>query len=107
MSTFDDREKGQEKKFAHDAEIEFKAQARRDKLLGLWVADLLGKSGPEADAYAKALVVEDLKEPGDEDVFKKVRADLDAGNVDLSDHLLRKKMDELLAEAVAQVKSEV
>jgi hypothetical protein len=106
MSTFDEREKGQEKKFAHNEELRFKANARRNKLLGLWIAELLGKSGADADAYAKEVVISDLEKPGDEDVFAKVRADLDAGSVDLSDHLLRKKMDEFMGEAVNQISND-
>lgn len=90
MSTFDEREKGQEKKFAHDEELQFKANARRNKLLGLWIAEMLGKSGADAEAFAKEVVISDLEKPGDDDVFAKVRGDLDAANVDLSDHLCAK-----------------
>jgi hypothetical protein len=106
MSTFDEREKGQEKKFAHNEELQFKANARRNKLLGMWIAEMLGKSGADAEAYAKEVVISDLEKPGHEDVVAKVRADLDAGSVDLSDHLLRKKMDELMSEAIGQIQSE-
>ncbi|MHA6286999.1 DUF1476 domain-containing protein [Maricaulis sp. CAU 1757] len=105
MSGIDDREKGFENKFAHDQEVEFKATARRNKMLGLWAAELMGKSGADADAYAKAVIASDFEEAGDHDVFRKVRADLDEHEVELSDHLLRKKMDELMAEARLQVKT--
>ena len=72
MSNFDDREKAQEAKYAHDQEISFKANARRNKLLGLWVAEQLGLSGDAADAYAREVIESDFEEPGDEDVFRKV-----------------------------------
>jgi hypothetical protein len=106
MTGMDDREKGFETGFAHAQEIDFKANARRNKLLGQWAAGLLGMDGDAAAEYAKSVVVADLEESGDDDVFRKVRADLDAKNIELSDHLLRKQMDELLAEARAQVMSE-
>lgn len=106
MSGIDDREKGFENKFAHDQELEFKALARRNKLLGLWAADLMGLDGEAAAEYAKSVIVADFEEVGDEDVFRKVRGDLDARKVDLSDHLLRKQMEDLLAEARLQVQNE-
>ncbi|WP_291842830.1 DUF1476 domain-containing protein [Maricaulis sp.] len=106
MSGIDDREKGFENKFAHDQEIEFKATARRNKLLGLWAAELLGIEGQEAEAYAKSVIVADFEEAGDDDVFRKVRADLDAKGVDLSDHLLRKQMDDLMVTAREQIRSQ-
>jgi hypothetical protein len=106
MSGIDDREKGFENKFAHDQELEFKAVARRNKLLGLWAADLMGLEGEAAAEYAKTVIVADFEEVGDEDVFRKVRGDLDAKKVDLSDHLLRKQMEDLLAEARLQVQNE-
>ncbi|MEA1941899.1 MAG: DUF1476 domain-containing protein [Pseudomonadota bacterium] len=106
MSGIDDREKGFENKFAHDQELEFKALARRNKLLGLWAADLMGLDGEAAAEYAKTVIVADFEEVGDEDVFRKVRGDLDARKVDLSDHLLRKQMEDLLAEARLQVQNE-
>jgi hypothetical protein len=106
MSTFDKREEGFEKKFAHDAELRFKAEARRNKLLGLWAAEKLGLSGNEAEAYAKTVVMADFEEPGDEDVFRKVRADFDDKGIDQSDHQIRRTMDELLATAVQQIQSE-
>ena len=107
MSTFDKREDGFEKKFAHDEELLFKANARRNKLLGLWAAEKLGKSGADAEAYAKSVVVADLEEAGDEDVFRKIRADFDAAGVDQSDHQIRRTMDELMAKAIEQVRAGV
>ncbi|NDV01054.1 DUF1476 domain-containing protein [Pseudoroseicyclus tamaricis] len=76
MSTFDDRENAFEAKFAHDAEMKFRAEARANKLLGLWAAGLLGKEGAEADAYASEVVRSDFEEAGSEDVFRKVSGDL-------------------------------
>ncbi len=106
MSTFDDREDKFEKKFAHDATLKFKAEARRNKLVGLWAAQLLGKEGDAADAYVKEVIKADLEEAGDDDVFRKIRADFDAAGVDQSDHQIRRHMDEALAEAVKQIQSE-
>jgi hypothetical protein len=105
MSTFDKRQEGFEKKFAHDEELRFKATARRNKLLGLWVAEKIGKTGAEAEAYAKSVVMSDFEEAGDDDVFRKVKADLDAANAGQSDHQIRRTMDELMATAVAQVQA--
>jgi hypothetical protein len=105
MSTFDKREDSFEKQFAHDAELRFKATARRDKLLGLWAAEKLGKSGADADAYAKSVIVADLEEPGDEDVFRKIRKDFDAAGVAQSDHQIHRTMDELMARAVSEIKT--
>ncbi len=104
MTTFDKREDGFEKKFAHDEELQFKANARRNKLLGLWAAAKLGLSGPEADAYAKEVVVSDFEEAGDHDVFRKIRKDFDDKKVALADAEIRAAMDELMAQAVAQIK---
>ncbi|MEM8617527.1 MAG: DUF1476 domain-containing protein [Pseudomonadota bacterium] len=106
MSNFDDRKRGEEAKFALDAQTEFKVMARRNKLLGLWAAELLGKQGADADAYAKEVVLSDLEEAGDGDVFRKVRGDLDAGSVDMSDQRLREQMAELLPVARQQVMDE-
>jgi hypothetical protein len=106
MSGFDKREEGFEKKFAHDAELEFKATARRNKLLGLWAAEKMGLSGDEADAYAKTVVIADLEEAGDEDVFRKIRGDFDAKNVDQSDHQIRREMNEFMATAVEQIEGD-
>lgn len=106
MSGFDDRESSFENKFKHDKELEFKATARRNKLLGLWAAELLGIHGAEAEAYAKTVIHADLEKPGDQDVVDKVMADFRGRGVELSEHRLRKRMAELLAMAVAQVQSE-
>jgi hypothetical protein len=105
MSQFDDRKRAQETKFQLDQELEFKAQARRAKLVGLWAAGHMGLSGDEADAYAKSVVVADLEEAGVEDLFRKIRGDLDMHAVQLSDHQIRAKMDEALAEARASVQA--
>ena len=106
MSGLDDRENAFENKYAHDQEMEFKANARRNKLLGLWAAGELGLDGDAADEYAKTVVVADFEEAGDDDVFRKVRADFDEKGVELSDHLLRKQMDDLLIEARNQIVNE-
>jgi hypothetical protein len=105
MTTFDKREEGFEKQFAHDEELRFKANARRNKLLGRWAAEKLGLSGPEAEAYAKEVVMSDFEESGEDDVFRKVRKDLDAKGVAQSDHQIRRTMDELMAQAIAQIKA--
>lgn len=105
MTSFDKREEGFEKKFAHDEEMRFKAEARRNKLLGLWAAEKLGKSGAEAEAYAKTVIAADFEEAGEEDVFRKVRRDFDAAKIEQSDHQIRRTMDELMAKAIEQVRS--
>ena len=105
MTTFDKREEGFEKKFALDEELRFKANSRRNKLLGLWAAEKMGLSGPNADAYAKEVVVADFEEAGDDDVLRKVRKDFDAKGVALSDQEIRKQMDELMGRAVAEIKA--
>ena len=105
MSGFDKRGDGFEKKFAHDEELQFKAGARRNKLLGLWAAEKLGKSGAEADEYAKTVVIADFEEAGDDDVFRKIRKDFDSGGVEQSDHQIRRTMDELMTTAIDQVKA--
>lgn len=106
MTTFDDREKGFERKFAHDEELKFRATARRNKLLGLWAAEKLGLAGDEAQAYAREIVKADLAEPGEEDVFRKVRSDFDAKGIAESDHQIRRMMSEFMAAAVTQIESE-
>jgi len=106
MTTFNNREKAYENKFAHDEALKFKAEARRNKLLGHWAAGLLGKSGEDADNYAREVVRSDFEEPGDEDVFRKVRGDLDAAGVTLSDDDLRGKMVELMGQAVDEIEQE-
>lgn len=104
MTTFDERENAFENKFAHDAEMQFKAEARRNKLLGLWAADLMGITGDAADEYAKEVVKADFEEAGHEDVVRKVAGDLG----DKSDpETIRAKMAELLSEAKAQIMSEL
>ena len=104
-ASMDDRKKGFESKFAHDADLRFRAEARRNKLLGLWVAGLTGKTGEAADAYAREVVKSDFEEAGDEDVFRKVRKDLDSAGVQQSDHQVRKRMEELMAEAIEQIRA--
>ena len=104
MTTFDDRERAFENKFAHDAEMQFKAEARRNRLLGLWAAEIMGKSGAEADAYAREVITADFEEAGEEDVFRKVRSDL-AGRA--SDAQIRDRMHALLVQAKGQIMDEV
>jgi hypothetical protein len=105
MTTFDKRKDAFESRFARDEELKFKATARRNKLLGLWAAEKMGRSGEEADAYAREVIRADMEEAGEEDVFRKVRRDFDAAGVAQSDHQIRRTMDELLAEAVAQIEA--
>ena len=104
MNTFDDRENAFENKFAHDAEMQFKAEARRNKLLGLWAAGLMGKDGDAAEAYASEVVKSDFEEAGDDDVLRKVSGDL---GDKASDEDIRTRMTELLAEAKAQLMNEL
>src|SRR5215470_10081210 len=104
-TTFDKREEGFEKKFAYDEELRFKANARRNKMLGLWAAEKLGLSGADAEAYAKEVVLSDLEEAGEHDVFCKVRRDFDAKGVAQSDEQIRGIMSELMDRAVAQLKA--
>lgn len=106
MSGFDDRKKGHEAKFAHDAELRFKAEARRNKLLGLWAAERMGLSGAEADAYAAEVIAADFQAPGDGDVFDKVSGDLRGKGAEVPDAELRAKMEELAAVAAQQVLAE-
>jgi hypothetical protein len=105
MTTFDKREQGFEKKFALDEEQRFKANARRNRLLGAWAAQQLGLAGPDADAYAKEVVMADFEEAGDDDVFRKVRKDFDAKGVKQSDQDIRSTMTALMEQAVAQIKA--
>jgi len=102
-TTFDKREEEFEKRFAHDEELRFKAIARRNKMLGFWAAEKLGLSGADADAYAKEMLMTEYAE-GEHDVFKKIRRDFDAKGVVQSDHQVRRTMDELLEQAIKQVK---
>jgi hypothetical protein len=106
MAGFDDRKKGQEAKFALDAELRFKAEARRNKLLGIWAAEMLGLSGDEAKTYAAEVVAADFEEAGDEDVFRKVSGDLKAKGISISDDVIRQKMAQLTIVAQEQVLSE-
>jgi hypothetical protein len=106
MSGIDDRGRAFEEKFAHDEGLRFRAEARRNKLLGLWAAEKLGKSGEAADAYAKEVIRSDFQEPGDEDVFRKIRADFDKAGVHQSDHQIRRTMEELMVTAKEQVMKE-
>ena len=103
MSGFDDRERTEETRFAHDSELQFKATARRNKLLGLWAADHMGITGEDAEAYAKQVVIADFEEVGEEDVFRKIRQDFDAKGVDQSDHQIRRHMEEFMVTAREQI----
>ena len=104
---FEKREKGFETKWAHDEALRFRVFARRNKLLGLWAAAEMGVTGPAAESYAKEVIASDFEKAGDEDVFEKVRRDFDGKGVALSDHMLRRKMDELLETAKHQVETEL
>jgi len=106
MTTFEDREKGYERKFAHDQELKFRATARRNKMLGLWAAEQLGLSDEEAQAYAKEVIKVDFEIPGDDDVFRKIRRDFDAKSVEKSDHQIRSKMVDLMGVAISQIEAE-
>jgi hypothetical protein len=105
MTTFDQRKDAFENKFAHDEELRFKATARRNKLLGLWAAEKLGKDGADADAYAKAVVVADFEEAGDDDVLRKVSGDFAAGGVSVGDDEIRRVMGELLIRAAEEIQA--
>jgi hypothetical protein len=106
MPQFDDREKGEEARYALTAEIQFRAEARRNKLLGLWAAELLGLTGDDARVYAAEVVAADFAEPGDEDVLKKVSKDLTAKGLNVPDAMIRQKMTQLVALAREQVVNE-
>ncbi|NIX78180.1 DUF1476 domain-containing protein [Microvirga terricola] len=105
MTTFDEREQAFEKKFAHDEELRFKATARRNKLFGLWVAEKLGKSGPEADAYAKSVLLADFGEEGDADMIRKVGRDLEAAGKATDEAEFRRVLGDLMAKAIEEVKA--
>lgn len=105
MSTMKDREEGFERKFAFDEELRFKANARRNKALGLWAAEKLGKTGADAEAYAREVVLSDLEEAGDHDVLRKVKADFEAAGIDQSEHQIRRTMDEFMAQAIEHVRN--
>lgn len=104
MSTFDNREESFEKRFVHEQELQFRAEARRNKLFGLWAAEKLGKSGAEAESYADALVAAEASANADEIVFNKVKADFAAAGVAQSEHQIRRTLDELFETAKAEVK---
>ncbi len=105
MNDMKDRQEGFERKFVLDEEQRFRAMARRNKLLGLWAAEKLGKSGADAEAYAKEVINSDFEEAGDHDVFRKVRKYFDAACVAQSDHQIRRTMEELMATAVEQIRN--
>ena len=105
MTTFDQRKDAYENKFAHDEELRFKATARRNKLLGLWAADKLGKGGADADAYAKSVVLADFEEAGDEDVVRKVKNDFALASVTVADTEIRTVMTELLIKAADDIQA--
>ncbi len=105
MTTFDDRQKGFEKKFAHDADLKFKAESRRNKMLAEWAGTKMGMSGVALDDYVKAVRRADLAEKGDDDVLRKVSKDLADKGVNVSEPDIRKMMDEYLAKAVEQIES--
>ena len=105
MTTFDKREEGFEKKFALDEELQFKAGARRNKLLGLWAAEKLGLYGADAEAYAKSVVMADFAEAGDDDVFRKIRDDFNVKSLAMTDQQIRSAMNEMMAKAVEQIKA--
>lgn len=107
MTTFDERESSFEAKFKHDRELQFKVTARRNKLLGLWAANLLGIHGVDAENYAKEVVKSDFATPGDHDVLQKVLGDFQAKKVEMSEHRLRKHMDDLMKIATDQIRNEV
>ena len=106
MTTFNEREKAAEARFGRDQETAFKITARRNKLLGLWVAGHLGLGGDEAEAYAREVVKADFERPGEEDVFEKVWEDLQGKGVDLSEHRVRRRMADLMEEAKRQIVGE-
>lgn len=106
MTTFDKRKDGFEQKYAHDEELIFKATARRNKLLGLWAAEKLGFSGDAAASYAKEVVAADFEEAGDEDVMRKIMKDFADKKVNQSEHQVRRTLEDLMPEAIAQIKAQ-
>ena len=106
MTTFNEREKAFEKKYEHDQDLKFKVNARKNKLLGLWAAGLMGKSGADAEAYAKDVVLADYEKPGDSDVIEKLVKDLAAAGKPTEEHTVRRQAERLLAEAKAQLMKE-
>lgn len=107
MTTFDRREESFEKKFAHEEELRFRATAKRNRKLAAWAVEKLGRPTSEADAYFKVIMSADLEEPGDDDVVRKLVADFTAAGVQQSEHQIRRTMDELMASAIADVKTGV
>ena len=107
MTTFDNREKDFEAKFKHDDELKFKVTVRRNKLLGLWAAEKLGLDADAAGAYARQVIESDFEEPGEEDVFRKVFGDLEAKGMGISEHEVRKQMEELMDTAQKQIMEDV
>lgn len=105
MTQFDDREKAFEKKFAHDAELKFKAESRRNKMLAEWAASRMGLTGDAVEEYVKAVRKADLAEKGDDDVFRKVKGDLAAKGIAIADADIRKQMGEFLAKAVKEIEA--
>lgn len=103
MTAFEDRERAAEKKFVLEAEEEFKAEARRDKKLAFWAAELMGKNEADAENYVQQLIAADMEEPGDEDVFRKLRDDLKAAGVEMTDLALREKMNQFMNEARREI----
>jgi len=107
MTSFQDREKAFEDKYRHDQDLQFKVEVRRNRLLGQWIAsEFLGKTGADVEAYGKEVVAADFEEPGDADIIRKINGDLERAGVELSEHRLRKKMDELTVEAKHQIMTE-
>ncbi|MGF1456644.1 MAG: DUF1476 domain-containing protein [Alphaproteobacteria bacterium] len=105
-SSFEERKQAAEAKFAHDQELAFKARARRNKKVGLWAAGMMGLAGADAQTYAQAIIKVDFVEPGDEDIFRKLRSDFDAKNVSVSDHQIRRTLEELLVDALEEIQQE-
>lgn len=106
MTAFDDRKNASEKKFVMDAQKEFKAEARRNKKIAHWAAELLGKTGDDVGKYVTEVIVADMEEAGDDDVFRKVRGDFDAAGVEITDTVIRTKMDALMDEAREEIYGE-
>jgi hypothetical protein len=107
MTTFDDREKALENKFGHDMDLQFKARARKNKMLGLWAAGLLGKTGADAEHYARDIVMADFEKPGEHDVIHTLMHDLAAAGKPHEEHTIRKQGDRFLVEATRQVMAEI
>ena len=106
MTSMDDRRKGFESKWAHDAELRFKVEARRNRALGLWAAGEMGVTGPAAQSYANEVVAAEFDKGGDEAIFAKIRKDLDSRKISVSDHMIRRKMAELLDSAKAEIEAQ-